>query len=80
MLNNIENPNKVAYKTITKSSYKEGNEEGNLVSTTSESKNEGVINNPAVDLSQEPVFFIVNENLREGGVVFRNSFPYSQIQ
>ena len=80
MLNNIENPNKVAYTTITKSSYKGIDDKGHLVSTTSESKSEGVLNNPAVDLSEEPVFFIVNEDLREGVVSFRNSFPYSQIQ
>ena len=80
LVNNIENPNKVAYTTITKSSYKGVNEKGNLVSTTLESKSEGVLNNPAVDLSEDPVFFIVNNNLREGVVSFRNSFPYSQIQ
>jgi hypothetical protein len=80
LVNNIENPNKVPYTTITKSSYKGVNEDGNLVSTTLEYKSQGVLNNPAVDLSEDPVFFIVNDNLREGVVSFRNSFPYSQIR
>lgn len=80
ILNNVDNPNKVAYTTITKSSYKGVNEEGLLVSTTSESKREGILNNPAIDLTQNPVFFPINDGLHEGVISFKNSFPYSNIQ
>lgn len=80
VLNNVDNPNKVAYTTITKSSYVGINEKGLLVSTTSESKREGVLNNPAIDLTQDPVFFTINDGLHEGVISFKNSFPYSNIQ
>ncbi len=80
MLNNIDNPNKVSSTIITETSYKGVNDKGLLLSTISESKKESVINNPAIDLTQEPDFFIISDNPNEGVISFKNSFPYSQIQ
>lgn len=80
ILNNVSNPNRVAYTTITSGSYEGINEKGLLVTTTSESKREGLLNNPAIDLSEEPSFFTISDELHEGVIFFKNSFPYSQMQ
>lgn len=80
VLSNIDNPNKVSYKITTKSFYKGTNEEGHLVSITSESVDTCVLKNPAIDLNQRPVFFTCDNSLNEGVISFMNSFPYSQIQ
>ncbi len=73
IVHNVDDPNEVAYATITKSSFKGVNEKGLLVSQTSKSQRSGVLNTHAIDLNQEPVFFTIDEGGHEGVISFKNS-------
>ncbi len=74
-ITNQNNPNKIDYTAVFKSLYK-GNKTSSIITDTYE----GVLKNPSVDLTQEPVFFLNDDGLKKGVVSFKNAFPYSQIK
>lgn len=76
---NQENPNEVYYSVIWQYNYQGINEKGVEVTGKKQFKREGVLVNPAVDLSQDPIFFLIRDELNHGVISFKNSFPYSNI-
>jgi|GEM_PF-2093360 len=72
MLNNLDNPNTVSSTMLTKIFYKELKEKRRRASTTSESQSETILYHPAIDLTQEPLFFTISEEGYEGVISFKN--------
>ena len=77
---NTDHPSQLAYTITRQDSYNGINQQGHQVSRIVHSVQEGMLRNPPIDLNQEVEFFLIDgEGLDEGVVLFRNSFPYSQI-
>jgi hypothetical protein len=72
-------PNVVMYRVILKSSYLNENEEGNHTEFTQQFVRKGTVKNPIIDLTQDPLFFTINDKLNHGIISFKNSFPYSNM-
>ena len=79
-LKNGDNPNQVATTTTTENVYSKTVDKCHYVTKTVNSSQKFSLKNPAIDLTQEPDFFPANDEGNKGVIVFKNSFPYSQIK
>lgn len=74
LLKNTDRPDEVAFTRIIKTSYKDIiNQDGGRVSKSSQSKREGVLENPPIDLTEDPFFVVNPDDLHEGMIVFKNA-------
>ncbi len=77
--NNPNNLNEVNFKITSKSFYKGTDNTGKAISVTEQLSRSGILKNPAIDLTQAPVFFTLAEELNTGVISFKNAFLYSSM-
>lgn len=80
VLSNVSNPNKVSFLITKKCCYSGVDIIGREMSIVTQTKREGMLNTPAIDLTVRPNFFSVDDETQNATISFTNSFPYSDLE
>jgi hypothetical protein len=78
-LKNCDDPKKVSYTIKTTKLFQEQLEAGGIRTTSSTETSTGFVTNPSIDLTEEAFFSTAKADPQKGYIVFKNSYPFSQL-